>query len=88
MCFFLNNREHNKANVLFFTRAHFLGLEQVCFPFGNKSSKGEMFSKNEIFYHNFFLLKQLSNSDPKFCIFGGGCHTIMFVGYNFRISLK
>jgi hypothetical protein len=39
---FLNNREHNKANVLFFTRAHFHGLEQVCFPFGNKSSKGEI----------------------------------------------
>jgi hypothetical protein len=38
---FLNNREH-KANVLFFTRAHFHGLEQVCFPFGNKSSKGEI----------------------------------------------
>jgi hypothetical protein len=36
----------------------------------------------------FFFLIFLSKSDQEICIFGGGCHKIMFVGYNFKISLK
>jgi hypothetical protein len=32
--------------------------------------------------------KKSDKSDQKNCIFGGGCHKIMFVGYNFKISLK
>jgi hypothetical protein len=32
--------------------------------------------------------KKSDKSDQKNCIFGGGCHKIMFVGYNFKNSLK
>jgi hypothetical protein len=44
--------------------------------------------KIKYFITIFFFLIFLSKSDQEICIFGGGCHKIMFVGYNFKISLK